>query len=110
MSERKKKSRSQGMRKITKLIIFLLLVWVIVFAGLQVYNMYKITEDYKKVVVENKKLKEEKASLKEELNHVNEPEYVEQQAREQLKMVKPGEVMYILPQNENPKESKDEQQ
>ncbi|MGP1570137.1 MAG: FtsB family cell division protein [Eubacteriales bacterium] len=109
MSERKRKQSSQGMRKITKIVIFLLLIWVIVFAGLQVYNMYKINLDYKKVLEENKKLKQEKAALKEELDHVNEPEYVEQQAREQLKMVKPGEVMYILPQREDKKGKSDEQ-
>lgn len=106
MSERKKRQRQSGMGKITKMIILILLIWVIAFAALQVYNMYRINADYKKVLIENTKLKKERESLKEELKHVNEPEYIEQQAREQLKMVKPGEVMYILPQNE----TKDEKQ
>ena len=106
MSERKKRQRQSGMGKITKMIILILLIWAIAFAALQVYNMYRINADYKKVLLENTKLKKERESLKEELKHVNEPEYIEQQAREQLKMVKPGEVMYILPQNE----TKDEKQ
>ncbi|MBF0979732.1 MAG: septum formation initiator family protein [Clostridiales bacterium] len=106
MSERKKRQRQSGMGKITKMIILILLIWAIAFAALQVYNMYRINADYKKVLIENTKLKKERESLKEELKHVNEPEYIEQQAREQLKMVKPGEVMYILPQNE----TKDEKQ
>lgn len=106
MSERKKRQRQSGMGKITKVIILILLIWAIAFAALQVYNMYRINADYKKVLIENTKLKKERESLKEELKHVNEPEYIEQQAREQLKMVKPGEVMYILPQNEK----KDEKQ
>lgn len=106
MSERKKRQRQLGMGKITKMIILILLIWAIAFAALQVYNMYRINADYKKVLIENTKLKKERESLKEELKHVNEPEYIEQQAREQLKMVKPGEVMYILPQNE----TKDEKQ
>lgn len=106
MSERKKRQRQSGMGKITKVIILILLIWAIAFAALQVYNMYRINADYKKVLIENTKLKKERESLKEELKHVNEPEYIEQQAREQLKMVKPGEVMYILPQNE----TKDEKQ
>ena len=100
MSERKKRQRQSGMGKITKMIILILLIWAIAFAALQVYNKYRINADYKKVLIENTKLKKERESLKEELKHVNEPEYIEQQAREQLKMVKPGEVMYILPQNE----------
>ena len=106
MSERKKRQRQSGMGKITKMIILILLIWAIAFAALQVYNMYRINADYKKVLIENTKLKKERETLKEELKHVNEPEYIEQQAREQLKMVKPGEVMYILPQNE----TKDEKQ
>lgn len=106
MSEIKKRQRQSGMGKITKMIILILLIWAIAFAALQVYNMYRINADYKKVLIENTKLKKERESLKEELKHVNEPEYIEQQAREQLKMVKPGEVMYILPQNE----TKDEKQ
>ena len=106
MSERKKRQRQLGMGKITKMIILILLIWAIAFAALQVYNMYRINADYKKVLIENTKLKKERESLKEKLKHVNEPEYIEQQAREQLKMVKPGEVMYILPQNE----TKDEKQ
>lgn len=106
MSERKKRQRQSGMGKITKMLIFILLIWAIAFAALQVYNMYRINADYKNVLIENTKLKKERESLKEELKHVNEPEYIEQQAREQLKMVKPGEVMYILPQNE----TKDEKQ
>lgn len=106
MSERKKRQRQSGMGKITKMIILILLIWAIAFAALQVYNMYRINADYKKVLIENTKLKKERESLKEELKHVNEPEYIEQQAREQLKMVKPGEVMYILPRNE----TKDEKQ
>lgn len=106
MSERKKRQRQSGMGKITKMIILILLIWAIAFAALQVYNMYRINADYKKALIENTKLKKERESLKEELKHVNEPEYIEQQAREQLKMVKPGEVMYILPQNE----TKDEKQ
>ena len=105
MSERKKRQRQSGMGKITKMIILILLIWAIAFAALQVYNMYRINADYKKVLIENTKLKKERESLKEELKHVNEPEYIEQQAREQLKMGKPGEVMYILPQNE-PKDEK----
>ena len=108
MSEKKKRKKQQGIGKVTKILIFFVLIWAIVFAGLQAYNMYKINKDFKGVIAENKRLKEEKSSLEEELKHVNEPEYVEQQAREQLKMVKPGEVMYILPQDEKTDDKQDE--
>ena len=67
--------------------------------GVSLYNVAKLHNEYKEIMEENKALEKEKVQLTEELNNVNDPEYIEQQARKQLKMVKPGEIMYILPQN-----------
>lgn len=40
--------------------------------------------------------------LQEELNNVNTNEYVEQNARSELRMIYPGEVLYIMPGSEEP--------
>lgn len=102
---RKRKARESRGKKI---IVAVVLLFIFVFTGSQLYSAYKINSDYKKVLLENKNLKEEKKSLEEELRHVNEPEYVEQQARDQLKMIKPGEVMYILPEEHKAQDLKEE--
>ena len=42
-------------------------------------------------------LEKRRSELENELLMVNSDEYVEQQARSQLHMIKPGEVLYIIP-------------
>ena len=39
--------------------------------------------------------------LEEELTRVDETDYIEQQAREQLHMIKPGEILYLLPAHDD---------
>ena len=61
----------------------------------------------KQVEAEHEALLQEKIKLEEELNHVMDPKYIEQQARTQLRMIYPGEILYVLPdkpEDENAKE------
>jgi len=92
LSERKVNKRNRK-----RLIYFCIILGIIVVIGWSVFHVYSLQKEYKGIVAQNKALKEKKQDPTEELGNVNNPEYVEQQAREQLKMVKPGEVMYILP-------------
>lgn len=103
-AERKRKKKAAGIN-IVQLFIIIIVLGIAVFVGVRAVTTYRIMSDYKKVQEENQRLKAEKKSLEEELKHVNEPEYVEQQARQQLKMVKPGETMYILPKEEQKNKS-----
>ena len=56
-----------------------------------------------------KELNDEKAALQEELKNVNDLDYIEEQARNQLKLIKPGEILYIL-ENEGEDISDDNQE
>ncbi|MGN0710187.1 MAG: septum formation initiator family protein [Anaerovoracaceae bacterium] len=71
--------------------------------GVSIFKVYSLKQEYSDIIKENQALQQEKEDLREELGNVNNPEYVEEQAREQLKMVKLGEVMYILPQSDDEK-------
>jgi cell division protein FtsB len=42
-------------------------------------------------------LKKEKAQLEKELSEINEPENLEKAARDQLRLIKKGEKLYIFP-------------
>jgi cell division protein FtsB len=44
--------------------------------------------------------KEENQKLKKEISQVNQPEFIESEARNKLLLTKPGEGIIILPQNE----------
>lgn len=45
-------------------------------------------------------LKSEKERLQKELGRVNSPEYIEQIARNTLRMIKQGEILYVIPGTE----------
>lgn len=91
--------RKQNKRNKKRMIYLCIFAGIILIMGVSLYNVAKLHNEYKEIMEENKALEKEKVQLTEELNNVNDPEYIEQQARKQLKMVKPGEIMYILPQN-----------
>ena len=73
---------------------------IVVILGFSIFNVYSVRREYEKTLAKHEELLKTKEDLQNELEQVNEPDYIEQQAREQLKMVKPGEIMYILPQAE----------
>lgn len=76
-------------------IIFLL-------AGLSVYKIIDLKLEENKLEGQRQELIKEQKKLKEELKNVNDPEYIEQQARKQLKLIMPGETLYVLPDEKDP--------
>ena len=46
---------------------------------------------------EQQALKQQKAELQKELENAETPENIEAQARQQLRLIKPGEVLYMFP-------------
>lgn len=47
---------------------------------------------------EKKKVEQENLNLKQKLNFMQDPEYIEQEARDKLNMRKPGEAIVVLPE------------
>ena len=58
-----------------------------------------LKKEQHEVLKKQEQLKEEKAKLKEDLKNINDKESIEEQAREKLKLVKPGETIYIPDEN-----------
>jgi len=67
------------------------------------YNVIAVEIVQNQVEAEHKALLMQKARLEEELKNVSDPKYIEQQARTQLRMIFPGEVLYILPDKQEEK-------
>lgn len=88
-----KKRRKYNLPRIT-LTIFIIIAMVVVAVSLK--NIFSLRAEQKELKSINKALLAEKASLQEELKNVNDFEYIEEQARIQLRLVKPGEILYIL--------------
>jgi len=45
-------------------------------------------------------LEKQRDELKEELKNVNDPEYIREQARKQLRLLNPGEILFIFDEEE----------
>lgn len=78
------------------------LIVVIIYA----YNVISLEIYQNQIEAEKKQLTVERLKLEDELKNVRDPKYIEQQARTQLRMIFPGEILYILP--EKTKENNEE--
>lgn len=85
-------------------LVFLLIAVVI---GAAIYNLISLKIEEARALKELETLNEQKAELEEELSRIDSPEYIEQQAREQLRMIMPGETLYVV-NNEDEDDKEDE--
>ena len=76
------------------LLIFAVIVGVIAYS---VWNIWSLKQLERQAQEELQAKQEEKERLQLELEHVESDESIEQEAREQLHMIRPGETVYILP-------------
>lgn len=92
MTERRAGKRAR--RRMVYLIIFLVIIGII---GASAFNIVSLKMNQAKIEKQQEDLLKQKARLENELLEIDSPEYIEQQARQQLKMIKPGELLYVLP-------------
>ena len=65
-------------------------------AGFSVFRIIDLKMEEHQLLAQQEALLQEKEKLKEQLANVNNPEFIEQEARKQLKLIMPGETLYIL--------------
>jgi len=74
----------------------LMLIIVVVFC-VSIFNMISANSQLKEAAAQRELLEMEKDALIYELENVDSEEYIEQQARTMLRMIKPGEIYYVVP-------------
>ncbi|NLD11581.1 FtsB family cell division protein [Aminicella lysinilytica] len=89
---RKKKFRVNKLR----LVLIAVIIVLIVAMGLSIKNVMDLRQEQAQLKQTNSSLKDRKVQLETELKNVNNLNYIEEQARIQLKLIKPGEVLYVL--------------
>lgn len=67
---------------------------LVVSAGVKVWNLQKEKQETQ---AELDALTQKQAELKNELSQLDNEEYIEQEARSELHMIFPGEIMYVIP-------------
>ena len=99
VAARKKQKKAQkraNRRKPNKVFLVLVIVIAIgLFASVR--NITRLQSENKRLKEQNLKLSEKRDDLKKELKNVNSREYIEKRAREQLRLVNPGEIIFTFP-------------
>ncbi len=83
-----------------KVIRNIIVLVVIVMLGVSGYRIWDVQKKQSELISRQKALIKERERLSRELLKVEDPQYIEEQARTQLKMVRPGEILYIFPVDE----------
>lgn len=94
ISEFQKKRKKLNRSKLLILAAVLIVVAYFVFSGIKIIHL---NTEKAKVEKKNQELKEELENLNQQLEAINSPEFIERLARKNLKLVKQGELMFILP-------------
>jgi len=93
----RRKEAKKNRRRAVYTVIILTIITVI---GLSIYDVISLHMERKQVLAENARLQAKKERLIEEFKNVDNPEYIEQQARMQLQLIMPGEIRFILPKED----------
>jgi cell division protein FtsB len=77
-----------------------ILLFLLVMSSVYAVRIVALKADEARAMAELDAALDKKARLESELEHINDPVYIEQQARTRLRMVKPGEIYYVLPERD----------
>ncbi len=95
-----------------KAMILLLIIVIIIFSFRLFMNMRKVNEMEQRLdrlSQEYEEKIEQNQELKEEIERVKSPAYVEKVAREELGLVKPGEIL-LIPVEEDEQQNEDDEE
>jgi cell division protein FtsB len=84
------------------------LLFLLVTAGTYAVRIAALKAEEARAAAEFEAAQVKKAQLESELEHIDDPAYIEQQARTRLRMVKPGEIYYVLPEKDEAEGAKEE--
>lgn len=97
--------RSRNRRRF---LVGLIVVFIGVLIALSLINIISLKKEQHDVREQKEQLNSEKEQLTEELEDINDLSNLEEQAREQLKLIKKGEKIYIFPEEITKNDSQDE--
>ena len=110
VSDRPVRASIKQAKKRRSIISAAIIFAIVAVIGVSVYNIVTLKQEQKEILKQQQELKEQKAELEEELNQLSNPDYIKEQARTQLRLVLPGEKIYVpsADETEQEKETKDE--
>ena len=104
MEQRYKTRRTKQIKRKTVMLIVFIAVFVLLatMCGKDIVRLKAENIALKKQQAELEKQRDE---LKEELKNVNDPQYIREQARKQLRLLNPGEILFTFDDGEDTEET-----
>ena len=96
MAETKKKRRKRVKINYIRLIAVVFSLVLIGTVGFYVQRIMSLHAEKEQLLAEREELEQTREERLNELENVNDLDYIEEQARKQLKMIKPGEVLFVI--------------
>ena len=90
----------------TTLIVCAVIILLIVYFAMSAIKIVKLGKEKDAAAAYNAELTKDKESLELQLENINSPDYIESQARRDLKLIKPNELLFVFPDTDY---SKDEE-
>ena len=101
-------SQRKAAKKKRRLLIYAAVIVLVVAAiSVSAVEIISLEKEKAQLATEQAELKKELEAAKDELANTDDPDYIEQQVREKLNMVYPGEIIYVSPDEENTIDDKD---
>ena len=101
-------SQRKAAKKKRRLLIYATVIVLVVAAiSVSAVEIISLEKEKAQLATEQAELKKELEAAKDELANTDDPDYIEQQVREKLNMVYPGEIIYVSPDEENKIDDKD---
>ncbi|MBR0139539.1 MAG: septum formation initiator family protein [Firmicutes bacterium] len=102
---RKAKRRRRGF--VIRLVCVAAIMAAVFFTAVSTMNIFQLQEEKRQADERLADLEYKKTGLEQELEVVESDEYVEQQARSELRMIYDGEVLYVVRDREEPENTED---
>ena len=99
--------RKSAKKRRRLLIYAAVIVFVVAAISVSAVEIISLEKEKAQLAAEQAELKKELEAARDELANTDDPDYIEQQVREKLNMVYPGEIIYVSPDEENKIDDKD---
>lgn len=103
VKERKKRSRRRNIRRKVLLVILLIAAFA-TLATMCGRDIIKLQNENRELKKQQKELEEERDKLKSEVERAGDREYLQEQARKQLHLLNPGEILFTFDDENAPAE------
>ena len=91
-----------------RLLIYAAVIVLIVAAvSVSAVEIISLEKEKAQLMAEQAELTKQLEAVTDELANTDDPDYIEQQVREKLNMVYPGEILYVSPDEENKTDDED---